>query len=130
MFASLLFIALAVEGPAQISQGFRALAAAKGAALGVSLLVFPGILAFCMITAEFALLKRSSVVTLSICGIFKEVVTISAAGVVFHDKLTLVNISGLIITITSIASYNYMKISKMRQEAQNSDGPRPQRDGE
>ncbi|KAN0068126.1 Triose-phosphate Transporter family domain containing protein [Elaphomyces granulatus] len=135
MFASLLSIALAVEGPAQISQGFRALAAAKGPALGVSLLVFPGILAFCMITAEFALLKRSSVVTLSICGIFKEVVTISAAGVVFHDKLTLVNISGLIITITSIASYNYMKISKMRQEAQNSvshcsDGPRPQRDGE
>lgn len=130
MFVSLLFIALVVEGPANISEGFRVLAAAKGPVFGILLLIFPGILAFCMISAEFALLKRSSVVTLSICGIFKEVVTISAAGVVFHDKLTLVNISGLIITIASIASYNYMKISKMRQEAQNCDDPQPQRDGE
>merc|ERR1712000_306048 len=55
--------------------------------------------------------------TLSICGIFKEVVTISAAGIVFHDELSMVNISGLIVTICSIASYNYLKIKKMRDEA-------------
>lgn len=117
MFISLIVIALAVEGPAEISQGFMALTDAHGTLMGVLFLIFPGILAFCMIASEFALLKRSSVVTLSICGIFKEVVTISAAGVVFHDKLTPVNVSGLIVTIASIASYNYMKISKMRRDA-------------
>lgn len=117
MFITLIMIAFAVEGPVAVAQGFAALAAARGPVLGVLLLIFPGVLAFCMISSEFALLKRSSVVTLSICGIFKEVVTISAAGIVFHDKLTAVNVTGLIITICSIASYNYMKITKMRREA-------------
>lgn len=116
MFITLIAIALGIEGPFEIVKGIKALAEARGYLNGVALLIFPGILAFCMIASEFALLKRSSVVTLSICGIFKEVVTISAAGVVFHDKLTPVNVSGLFVTISSIAAYNYMKISKMRSD--------------
>jgi solute carrier family 35 protein C2 len=56
-------------------------------------------------------------VTLSICGIFKEVMTISAAAIIFDDPLTPVNVSGLLVTIVSIAAYNYIKISNMRQEA-------------
>lgn len=118
MFVSLLIIALAVEGPSEIVVGLTALVDAHGLGSGILLLIFPGVLAFCMISSEFALLQRSSVVTLSICGIFKEVVTITAAGVVFHDKLTTVNVTGLVVTIGSIATYNYMKISKMRAEAQ------------
>ena len=118
MFVSLIVIALAVEGPNEIHAGFLALAEQHGTLFGTFLLIFPGVLAFCMISSEFALLKRSSVVTLSICGIFKEVVTISAAGVIFHDKLTPVNVTGLVVTIGSIACYNYMKISRMRSEAQ------------
>ncbi|KAK5235205.1 hypothetical protein LTR16_012631, partial [Cryomyces antarcticus] len=90
---------------------------AKGKALGIGILLFPGALVFFMTASEFALLKRTSVVTLSICGIFKEVVTISAAGIVFHDSLTPINISGLVVTIASIAAYNYIKIQKMRDEA-------------
>lgn len=117
MFIALIAIALGIEGPNEIIAGIKALAEARGQFYGIVLLIFPGILAFCMIASEFALLKRSSVVTLSICGIFKEVVTISAAGVIFHDKLTPVNVSGLFVTIASIAAYNYMKISKMRRDA-------------
>lgn len=135
MFFTLICISLAIEGPREIYQGYLSLAEKQGQAFGSCLLVFPGVLAFCMISSEFALLKRSSVVTLSICGIFKEVVTISAAGVIFHDKLTTVNLTGLIITIGSIAAYNYMKISKMRSEAQENDwdpdvGPDSDTDGE
>lgn len=70
-----------------------------------------------MTASEFALLQRTSVVTLSIAGIFKEVVTISAAGLVFGDALTPINISGLVVTISAIAAYNYIKIRKMRSEA-------------
>ena len=124
MFLSLIIIALTVEGPAEIHRGFVALTERHGNLAGSCLLIFPGILAFCMISSEFALLKRSSVVTLSICGIFKEVVTISVAGVVFHDKLTAVNLSGLIITVCSIGTYNYLKISRMRHEAQKNDWSR------
>ncbi|EDN10085.1 conserved hypothetical protein [Histoplasma mississippiense (nom. inval.)] len=116
MFVCLTALAFAVEGPLAIIKGIYNLTA-HGLLRGVGILVFPGCLAFCMIASEFALLKRSSVVTLSICGIFKEVITISAAGIVFHDPLTPINVSGLIITIGAIASYNYMKITKMRREA-------------
>lgn len=85
--------------------------------MGFCILLFPGLLAFSMMTAEFALLKRTSVVTLSICGIFKEVAMVIAASVAFDDKLTAINVSGLAITICSIATYNYMKVRKMKEEA-------------
>lgn len=89
----------------------------KGPILGPALLLFPGVIAFCMTASEFALLQRTSVVTLSIAGIFKEVVTISAAGLLFHDKLTIVNLAGLCVTIGAIAAYNWVKIKKMRDDA-------------
>ncbi|KAI9848640.1 MAG: Triose-phosphate Transporter [Pleopsidium flavum] len=117
MFASLLLIALPVEGPRPLLTGLASLTETKGTFLGIGILLFPGILAFLMTSSEFALLQRTSVVTLSICGIFKEVVTISAAGIAFHDPLNPINVSGLLVTIGSIAAYNYIKISKMRNDA-------------
>jgi len=69
-----------------------------------------------MVASEFALLQRSSVVTLSVAGIFKEIMTITAAAIVFGDPLTPVNISGLAITIASVGWYNWWKIQKMRVE--------------
>ena len=116
MFVSLAIIAIPVEGLA-VAHGLKALVDAKGVFLGVCILIFPGCLAFLMTASEFALLQRTSVVTLSICGIFKEVVTIVAAGIVFHDPLTPINFTGLVITIGSIGAYNYIKIMKMKQDA-------------
>ncbi|EHL02673.1 putative Uncharacterized transporter C22E12.01 [Glarea lozoyensis 74030] len=106
-----------VEGFPALYEGFQILVEAKGKVLGPLLLLFPGVIAFCMTASEFALLQRTSVVTLSIAGIFKEVVTISAAGIVFGDTLTPINISGLFVTIGAIAAYNYIKITKMREDA-------------
>ena len=117
MFLALLVLALPVERPAELYAGMMTLFNAKGVAMGILILMFPGALAFLMTASEFALLKRTSVVTLSICGIFKEVVTISAAGIVFHDKLTTVNVTGLGVTIASIAAYNWIKFRRMRERA-------------
>ena len=117
MFLSLLVIAVPVEGVSDLVQGLSELVAAKGSLLAGGIILFPGLLAFLMTTSEFALLQRTSVVTLSICGIFKEVVTISGAGIVYHDDLTVINVSGLLVTIACIAAYNYLKIKKMRSEA-------------
>jgi solute carrier family 35, member C2 len=117
MFVSLITIACFAEGPTALFAGLSDLAAKKGGILSVLLLIFPGCLAFCMITSEYSLLQRTNVVTLSICGIFKEVVTITAAEITYHDPLTPINISGLLVTIGSIASYNYLKIVKMREDA-------------
>ena len=114
MFLSLFILAVPVEGFPALFQALGNLIEQKGPILGPCVLLFPGTIAFCMTASEFALLKRTSVVTLSIAGIFKEVVTISAAGIVFGDKLTPVNISGLFVTIGAIAAYNWVKISKVR----------------
>jgi len=104
MFVSLVCIATFAEGPTALLTGLSELAQKKGSLMSVVLLLFPGCLAFCMTTSEYSLLQRTNVVTLSICGIFKEVVTITAAEMVYHDPLTPINVSGLLITIGSIAS--------------------------
>ncbi|OPB35988.1 GDP-mannose transporter [Trichoderma guizhouense] len=118
MFVVLFSIAIPVEGFVPLWEGLKTLSAEWGTFMTPLFLLFPGCIAFCMTASEFALLQRTSVVTLSIAGIFKEVVTISAASVVFKDKLTLINFIGLITTMLAIIAYNYVKISKMREEAQ------------
>ncbi|KAK8873192.1 triose-phosphate transporter [Apiospora arundinis] len=117
MFVTLMAIAIPVEGFRPLFEGFKQLSTEWGAIRAPLILLFPGTIAFLMTASEFALLQRSSVVTLSIAGIFKEVVTISAAALVFDDRLTPINISGLVITILAIAFYNYIKLTKMRDEA-------------
>ena len=118
MFLTLTLIAIPVEGFPQLLEGIRELSAEWGSVKTPLILLFPGTIAFLMTASEVALLKRSSVVTLSIAGIFKEVLTIGVAAVVFDDRLTAINISGLVITLIAIGAYNYMKLSKMRNEAQ------------
>jgi solute carrier family 35, member C2 len=118
MFATLLFIAIPVEGFLNFWVGFKTLSEEWGVWKAPLLLLFPGTIAFLMTASEFALLQRSSVVTLSIAGIFKEVVTIIVAALVFDDKLTPINISGLLVTLVAIVAYNYIKLTKMREEAQ------------
>lgn len=111
-------ISLGVEGPAEICAGLRALSDAWGGATGLSLLLLPGVLTFCMVLSQFALLKRSSVVTLSVCGILKEVVIISAASLVFNDQLTPVNICGVVVIMASISAYHVVKLSRMQRVAE------------
>src|ERR1700722_10732936 len=105
MFFTLFLLAVPIEGFPALIEAFNALVADKGPITGTATILFPGVIAFLMTASEFALLKRTSVVTLSIAGIFKEVVTIAAAGIVFGDRLTPVNISGLFVTIGAIAAY-------------------------
>lgn len=77
----------------------------------------PGVLAFGMNLAEFALIKRTSVVTLSVAGIFKEVLTIALASSVFGDELTPINVTGLCITLVGIGMYNFLKYRLITQGA-------------
>lgn len=117
MFATLLIIAIPLEGFPQLLDGLSILMESKGPFLGPVMLLLPGVIAFLMTASEFALLQRTSVVTLSIAGIFKEVVTITAAGLKFHDPLSSLNVVGLFVTIGAIAAYNYIKIKSMREAA-------------
>ncbi|CAG8517963.1 12254_t:CDS:2 [Gigaspora margarita] len=80
------------------------------------LMIIGGILAFCMTISEFALIKNTSTVTLSVAGISKEVVVIMLSVLIYQDQLTPLNILGLVVSIIGIAGYNYYKISKNSQD--------------
>ena len=69
-----------------------------------------------MTSAEFELIRRTSVVTLSVAGMFKEVLTILAGTVVFGDRLAVSNIWGVLVTLGGISWYNWIKIQKMKEE--------------
>ncbi|KAF9101042.1 Triose-phosphate Transporter [Mortierella sp. AM989] len=89
-----------------------------GSSLGtLGLLFLGGIFAFAMVLAEFNLIARTSVVSLSVLGIIKEVVTIVVSSLVFHDQLTLINILGLLITLSGIGFYHFMKLRELKANA-------------
>jgi solute carrier family 35 protein C2 len=83
----------------------------------IPLLFSPGILAFLMTTTEFELIRRTSVVTLSVGGMFKEVLTVLAGTVVFGDQLAVSNLWGVLVTLGGIGWYNWIKVQKMREES-------------
>ena len=55
------------------------------------------------------MIQRTSVVTLSVAGIFKEIATIFVSTTLFKDRLTPINISGLCVALVGIAFYNWLK---------------------
>ncbi|KAF9135096.1 Triose-phosphate Transporter [Mortierella sp. 14UC] len=79
-----------------------------------------GLLAFAMTVAEFKLIKSTGTVTLSVAGISKEIVVISLSMLIFGDRLTFVNLLGLLVSIGGIMAYNYVKIKKMQQSISSS----------
>lgn len=81
----------------------------KGLFTTIILLIIPGVLAFMMTLCEFKLLTVAQVITLSVAGIFKELLTIILSPIIFGDKLSLINILGLILTFMDILWYNYYR---------------------
>jgi solute carrier family 35, member C2 len=88
----------------------------------IPLLLSPGVIAFAMTATEFELIRRTSVVTLSVAGMFKEVLTVLAGTIVFGDRLAVSNIWGVIVTVVGIGWYNWIKIQKMREEHETAEG--------
>lgn len=102
-----------------ISEGLPSFFAApmwreKGVLGGMVIMMIPGVIAFLMTLSEFFLLNRTSVLTLSIAGIFKELLTLIAAALYFGDRLSSVNIVGLVVTFFSIVMYNVYKFRRFK----------------
>lgn len=110
-----MFLFLAVSG--HLVEGLGNFAAspiweAKGFMTTIGLLLVPGFLAFGMTLSEFILLSNSALLTLSVAGIFKELLTIFVGWLVFGDTLSLLNGAGLVITICDIVWYNFYRFSE------------------
>lgn len=84
----------------------------KGSIMTLILILIPGFMAFFMTISEFVLLQYASLLTLSIAGVFKELLTIFVSWFVFGDKLTWINCIGLTITVADIIWYNQYRFSQ------------------
>lgn len=94
----------------------------KGVGTTIILILIPGFLAFFMTLSEYVLLQYASLLTLSIAGIFKELLTIFVSWVVFGDELTFINILGLTITFADIVWYNVYRFQQNAELAKNCAG--------
>ncbi|KAJ1750132.1 hypothetical protein LPJ78_002204 [Coemansia sp. RSA 989] len=80
------------------------------------IMILGGLVAFAMVLSEYFLIARTSVVTLSIAGMLKEVAMVGIAHLVFGDSMTLVNGCGLLVALLGIGMYNWLKINDMLHE--------------
>lgn len=90
---------------------------AKGVVTTMVLILIPGFLAFFMTISEYVLLQYASLLTLSIAGIFKELLTIFVSWVVFGDRLSFINIIGLCVTFADIIWYNIYRFEQNTEAA-------------
>lgn len=109
-FALLLACGLVMEG------GRAFLHASAWQALGplrsALLVALPGVLAFAMTLSEFQVLNLAGALTLAIAGICKEIGTIIISCFVFGDRLSAVNVVGLVMSIGAVAAYNHYRLSQ------------------
>uniref|UniRef100_A0A7I4XX10 TPT domain-containing protein n=1 Tax=Haemonchus contortus TaxID=6289 RepID=A0A7I4XX10_HAECO len=73
-----------------------------------------GLLAFCMEMSEYLLLVNTSGITLNIFGILKEVATLLLAHLLNNDRLSSVNIAGLVLCLLGMALHG---MSRKRQRS-------------
>eukprot|EP00051_Salpingoeca_urceolata_P029966 m.491581 g.491581 ORF g.491581 m.491581 type:complete len:373 (-) comp30349_c0_seq1:147-1265(-) len=81
----------------------------------IGTVLFGAVLAFCLTFSEFLLVSKTSGVTLSVAGIFKELCTIALSVMILPDShLSKLNVAGLSLSLVGIAGYNYIKYTKAK----------------
>lgn len=117
MCVVLFFVGIGVEGLKNFLNS--EIWVVKGTGMTIILILIPGFLAFFMTIAEYVLLQYASLLTLSIAGIFKELLTIFISWVVFGDQLSFINVIGLIITFADIVWYNFYRFEQNANKLKN-----------
>jgi drug/metabolite transporter (DMT)-like permease len=78
----------------------------------IALILAGGTLAFTMVISEYTAIQKTSGLTISVAGIFKEVLTILLGVLWFEDVLTVMNVVGLIVCLSGIGFYQYYQYKK------------------
>ena len=83
----------------------------------VGFVLVGGIASFLLLLVEVKLLQITSSLTLGVLGTIKEVLQIMLAMVVFKDKVSILNVSGIILTFLGTAGYHKLKNAPLDQSA-------------
>ncbi|KAJ1827464.1 hypothetical protein LPJ56_001650 [Coemansia sp. RSA 2599] len=108
--SSLFVFSLILEHPFSEIPKNKNMQTTESIVLIASLMVLGGVLAFAMVLSEFLLISRTSVVTLSIGGMLRDVLMVAMAHFIFGDTMTFVNVCGLMVALFGIGLYNWLKI--------------------
>ncbi|AQZ12564.1 YMD8 (YML038C) [Zygosaccharomyces parabailii] len=82
-------------------------------AKGFLLLTFPGLEVFLMTICEFGILQTAHVLTLSVAGIIKELLTVLCGVLFFRERLSgFHNWAGMSIVLLDVAYYNYFRYTQ------------------
>lgn len=85
---------------------------------GMFLLITPGVKVFVMTFCEFGILQISQVLTLSIAGVAKEVLTILFGMLVLHERIHgLQTWLGIVIILLVVIYYNYFRYTQEQIQA-------------
>ena len=79
-------------------------------------LTFTASCVFVLLLAEYALLQLTSSLTLSVLGIFKELLCIAGAVIVFGDAFTPLNAVGFAGCVAGLLAYHVSRVGGMRTE--------------
>lgn len=110
MTITLLPFAIFAEGPKLIVSPMLFHASHDVAFMTIISVLLGACLAFCLTISEFLLVEYAGSLTLSIAGVFKELVTmVLAAAVVKGNELSTLNLLGLFVSLAGIGLYNYTK---------------------
>uniref|UniRef100_A0A1B0FR02 Sugar phosphate transporter domain-containing protein n=1 Tax=Glossina morsitans morsitans TaxID=37546 RepID=A0A1B0FR02_GLOMM len=114
MILSLLPFLIAFEGE-KLLEVFANLGANTETKISVDLfkISFGAVLAFFMEVSEFLVLSKTSSLTLSIAGIFKDIFQLALAVELNGDQLTLINVLGLIVCLAGICCHLLHKYSML-----------------
>lgn len=85
------------------------------ALLTVGILCVGGVIAFSMVAAEFMLIANTSALTFMVAGTLKEIVTVGSAVLFLHERFTAVNAFGLVVLVSGVVLFNFLKYQKMKQ---------------
>ncbi len=75
----------------------------------LTILLMGGMISFLLVLSEVKLVKISSSLTMSMFGAVKEIITVAISMIVFHDDVSFLNISGLLIAILGAVWYRQYK---------------------
>ncbi|XP_020800066.1 solute carrier family 35 member C2 [Drosophila serrata] len=81
----------------------------------IARITFGALLAFLMEFSEFLVLCKTSSLTLSIAGIFKDICQLALAVTLKKDKLSLINVIGLVVCLAGIMCHLLHKYSSMKE---------------
>lgn len=77
-----------------------------------------GVIAFLLILTEVQLVRLTSSLTLGVLGQIKEMTQIVLAMLIFHDRLSLLNVGGIFIATIGVFAYKKIKFSSYQEETQ------------